>query len=58
MIHERSGFVNNALTGAASATRVGFDPADAAGLKASPEPERRLANAGRSRRAEVGLFIS
>ncbi len=45
IIHERSAFVNNAPTGAAWAARVGFDPAAAAGLKASPE--RRPANAGR-----------
>ncbi len=58
IIHERSAFANNAPTGAASATRVGFDPAAAAGLKASPE--RRPANAGgvEARRADIHLFVN
>jgi hypothetical protein len=46
--------VNNAPTGAASGARVGFDPAVAAGLKASPE--RRPANVGRSRSPEGGYL--
>ena len=56
IIHERSVFVNNALAGAGSAAPAGFDPAAAAGLKASPE--RRPAHAGRSRSPEGRLFSS
>jgi len=56
IIHERSVFVNNAPAGAGSAAPAGFDPAAAAGLKASPE--RRPANAGRSRSPEGRLFTS
>jgi len=58
IIHERSAFVNNAPTGAASAAPAGFDPAAAAGLKASPE--RRPANAGgvEARRADIHLCVN
>ncbi len=56
IIHERSVFVNNAPAGAGSAAPAGFDPAAAAGLKASPE--RRPANAGRSRSPKGRLFTS
>jgi hypothetical protein len=44
--------VNNAPAGAGSAAPAGFDPAAGAGRKASPE--RRPANAGRSRSPEGG----
>ncbi len=48
--------MNNAPAGAGWAAPAGFDPASAAGLKASSE--RRRANAGRSRSPEGGLFTS
>ncbi len=56
IIHEDTPFVNNAPAGAGSAAPAGFDPAGAAGLKASPE--RRPTNAGRSRSPEGRLFTS
>ncbi len=52
IIHEDTPFVNNAPAGAGSAAPAGFDPAAGAGRKASPE--RRPANAGRSRSPEGG----
>ncbi len=56
IIHEYPPFVNNAPAGAGLAAPAGFDPTAGAGLKASPE--RRAANAGRSRSPEGRLFTS